>query len=260
MGCVSPRTGRTRPSCLRRHVFSLHYASSNFTLCIVEFYIMRRRFFLLERILLPRPFRSLLSCPALGTPPSRPQAQGCATPLRTGQRSGPSPCSPRCVEESSYIALFSLPCGPGTAGASQIPFCELRFFDSKPCECQLFDSNVEVLASLFLQLMYSQQAQDREAIDTKSAYGLQRAVHCTLEKLNFDVATLPPGATCGDPPAETALADTESMAAGPDRDNGLQVLSLLFFSSSCSVARVIQASFLPCALPLPAGRLGHSVA
>jgi len=55
------------------------------------------------------------------------------------------------------------------------------------------------------------QAEDRAKAGafgaSAEATALQAAVHCALAHLNFDVATLPPGATCGDPPAETALGD-----------------------------------------------------
>jgi hypothetical protein len=55
------------------------------------------------------------------------------------------------------------------------------------------------------------------------AASLTRTVHCALSRLRFDIATLPPGALCGDPPRETALDAEAFPAARPDRDVGFQV-------------------------------------
>lgn len=55
------------------------------------------------------------------------------------------------------------------------------------------------------------------------AISLQRAVHCALSRLRFDIATLPPGAVCGDPIFEQSLAEPESIATSRDRNAGLQV-------------------------------------
>lgn len=69
-------------------------------------------------------------------------------------------------------------------------------------------------------------AEDRAATDAAEAEMLQRVVHCALARLRFDVATLPPGAICGDPPGEVALAAAAAAAppvSQPDHDYALQV-------------------------------------
>lgn len=67
------------------------------------------------------------------------------------------------------------------------------------------------------------QAEDHDVVNSGEALNLRRIVHCALARLGFDAATLPPGATCGDPPAEAKLAVSGVSVARPDRDNGLQV-------------------------------------
>ena len=66
-------------------------------------------------------------------------------------------------------------------------------------------------------------AEDRAAADAEDALSLQRAVHCALSRLRFDVATLAPGAICGDPPAERNFSKGGAAASKPDREYGLQV-------------------------------------
>lgn len=66
-------------------------------------------------------------------------------------------------------------------------------------------------------------AETRAAAHPDDAVVLQRAVHCALSRLRYDIATLPPGALCGDPPAELALVSKDAPASRPDRELGLQV-------------------------------------
>lgn len=87
--------------------------------------------------------------------------------------------------------------------------------------------NVAAHRPAFWALALLVLAEDRQTTSASDSIALQRAVHCALSRLRYDIATLPPGAICGDPPKETELvvaaANSSSPVTEPNRFYGLQV-------------------------------------
>jgi hypothetical protein len=91
--------------------------------------------------------------------------------------------------------------------------------------------NAAVHRQAFWALALLVLAEDRSArgislvrTEMGESAALQRTVHCAMARLRFDIATLPPGALCGDPPRETSLEEDPSAPASmPSRDYGLLV-------------------------------------
>jgi hypothetical protein len=83
--------------------------------------------------------------------------------------------------------------------------------------------NVFAYRPAFWALALLALAEQHASHDPDAALALERGVLCSLARLQYDVATLPPGALCGDPPAERDLAVYDPPVSVPDHDHGLQV-------------------------------------